>query len=239
MLYGIVNTLELLVAIDTTTGLATAVGTIAWDTGVYFGNVPDMSFDSTGNLYVWREPCDDDLYRVDKTTAVATRVGEAGVGTAAVGLAFDSTDTLYMKTSNTLYTVDTTTGATSFQVSASFGVRLVNMLAFDESDVLYTGSRNGAQPLVTLDVATGAVTEIGPTGIPFLSALAFQPILNENEPPVADAGPDQTVECTGTPLAGCATVTLNGAPPGTPGRVTRMATRSPTPGPGLIPIPRS
>ena len=126
LLDGIVNTLELLVAIDTTTGLATAVGTIAWDTGVYFGNVPDMSFDSTGNLYVWREPCDDDLYRVDKTTAVATRVGEAGVGTAAVGLAFDSTDTLYMKTSNTLYTVDTTTGATSFQVSASFGVRLVN-----------------------------------------------------------------------------------------------------------------
>lgn len=37
-----------------------------------------MSFNSSGELYVWREPLDDDLYKVDKATGVAKLVGESG-----------------------------------------------------------------------------------------------------------------------------------------------------------------
>ena len=55
-------------------------------------------------------------------------------------------------------------------------------------------------PLPGDDLATG------------LTAAQLGQVVNwaSNQPPVADAGPDQTVECTGIPLAGCADVTLDG-----------------------------
>ena len=66
-----------------------------------------------------------------------------------------------------------------------------------------------------MDPTTGVLTVIGPHNLDFLSALAFEPVTNR--PPVADAGEDQTVECTGTPSAGCATVVLDGSGSSDPG----------------------
>lgn len=179
VLYGIDNNSDQLLTLNTTTGAGTVVATITWVGGVgCHNNVPDMSFDSQGNLYAWREPCDDDLYRIDKVTGVATAVGNSGVGTARVGLAFDSNDQLYMKSFADVWRIDTNTGAATFVVGIP-AFETSNIAAFDENDVLYTGRRGGGSPLMTLDLNTGALTVVGNTGIPQLSAIAFERIANQ------------------------------------------------------------
>jgi hypothetical protein len=191
ILYGIVNggrfpdtSPELLVTINTSTGAATVVTPITWSTpsacGFEFNNVPDMSFDSNGQLFAWRDPCDDDLYRVNKVSGVATRVGESFVGTAAVGLAFDSQDRLYLKVFGSLFEMNTTTGAATFVGGISLFSQ--NMLAFDENDVAYTGARGGGSPLIRFNVSDGLATIVGNTNIPTLADLAFERIANQ--PPV-------------------------------------------------------
>ena len=194
VLYAIDNDTDQLLTLNTTTGAGTVVATVAWpDEGCNFGfnQVPDMSFDSQGNLYAWREPCDDDLYRIDKVTGVATFVGDAALSTAEVGLAFDSHDNLYMKSYQDVWRIDTNTGAATFVAGFPFSATS-NIAAFDENDVLYTGSRGGGSPLMTLDLNTGALTVVGNTGIRQLSAIAFERIANQ--PPVCTAASPSVAE---------------------------------------------
>jgi hypothetical protein len=46
-----------------------------------------LTANSSGALYGWYDPGSDDLMSIDKTTGVATLVGESGLGTAFHGLA--------------------------------------------------------------------------------------------------------------------------------------------------------
>jgi hypothetical protein len=190
VLYGVANGSgvgppETLVTIDVNTGAATFVATVSWPPGLCgsANNVPDMTFNSAGVLYGWRDPCDDDLYIIDKATGAATRVGESFMGTAQFGLAFNSADQLFGKVSNTVYSINTTTGQGTFH--SSIFQFLQNMLAFDENDVAWSGNRNAGSPIYTFNINGGPATLVGHTNIPFLAALAFERI--SNQPPVCSA----------------------------------------------------
>lgn len=198
ILYGIANrprfggSATTLLTINTTTGVATPVAAITWPAGDCgdIGNSPDMSFNSSGVLYAWRDPCDDDAYTIDKVTGVPTLVGESFMGTAAFGLAFNSADELFGKIVGSIYRINTTTGQGTFH--SNLFVTLQNMLAFDENDVAWSGSRFPGSPIYTFDINGGPVTHVGNTNIPFLAALAFERITNQA--PVCDAAAPSLAE---------------------------------------------
>jgi hypothetical protein len=128
-LYGhvsdIFNTGTQLIAINAATGAGSAIGSTGQQ-------IPDMAFDSSGQLYAWSEfgsSSFDNLFTIDKATGAATLVGASGIGTFNTGLAFDNMGTLYVKPSGVLYTVDKTTGAATFV--EALGTPLNNALAFD------------------------------------------------------------------------------------------------------------
>jgi hypothetical protein len=188
VLYGIANNTDQLLTINTTTGVGTVVANMSWPFGVCgsLAQVPDMSFDSNGNLFAWRDPCDDDVYRVDKVTGVATPVGESFIGTARIGIAFDSNDQLWVKNIAQSFTINTTTGAATFVANLECCSHQ-NMLAFDENDVAYTGGRSFGSPLYIIDLTSSALTFVGNTNIPNLAALAFERF--SNQPPVCSGSP--------------------------------------------------
>lgn len=93
-----------LIEIDLATGAGTPIGTGA---GMYVNN---PTVNSAGQLYAWSEDSDD-LVTLDKTTGVATVVGDSGVSTYEHGLAFDRSGDLYFVNGDgEVYTIDTTTG---------------------------------------------------------------------------------------------------------------------------------
>ena len=132
-----------LLEISLDTGAGTPIGVHGWGLGDTWGPdddaaaVTNIAVNSSGQMYGWWDPNQDDLVAIDKSTGVATWVGESGVGTFANGLAFDSSDTLYMVNGDgDYYTVDPTTGTASeagdLEEFAHHGV-------FDLSTDLYYG----------------------------------------------------------------------------------------------------
>lgn len=108
-------------------------------------------------------------------TLVAGSVDSSGIFTFSTGMAFDSTNRLYVKTSSDLFDVDPGTGVGTFLVTFD-ALDTRNMLAIDETNTLYTASRGGAGKLATIDPGTGVITPKALShGIAKISALAFQP----------------------------------------------------------------
>ncbi len=166
VLYGWVSGTGL-ITIDTSTGAGTLVGS---------GNaiqVPDLAFDASGTLYGWYEPHADDLLTIDTSTGASTDVGDAGISTLQTGLAVAPDGTIYVKTDYNVYSVNPTTGATSFVKDLDRGMD--NILAYDSTGTLFTGLRNGngGFDLYTADLSTGATTYVGTNDRSNLSALAF------------------------------------------------------------------
>ncbi len=94
-------------------------------------------------------------------------------------MAFDGAS-LYLKTGATsIYTVDTTTGVTSF-IGDLTGNELANALAFDSTHELYSFHRTGPSKsggpanLYSIDLAGLSSTLVGNTGIAYLSAITFR-----------------------------------------------------------------
>ena len=151
-----------LVTIDTATGDATFVGNY----GSGFNAVAGLAWDPvTGTLY-GMDSSTDSLITIDPATGVGTAVGSDG------GL------------NRRLYTVDTGTGAAT--VIAPFTPDLgtansIGALAFDPgNDILYgvggTALNDFDYTLYTIDVATAALTSVGPLGLTGGNAgLAFDP----------------------------------------------------------------
>ena len=185
VMYGVVNDSNFtdgdncsggsrLISIDPATGNATNIGSMGT------GNIPDISFDPFGTLYAWSESSDD-LYKINLGTGAATKVGECNCGTAATGLAVDSKGAMYLKNWDTLSRMSHGTGA---RVNEIFLDDLPhNLLAFDDSDVLFTVKRTGGSDgfsgstgyiLQTINIATGALTDVGDeVAIGGLSAIEF------------------------------------------------------------------
>jgi hypothetical protein len=154
-------------------------------------NFPDMTFSANGTCYAWSE-FGDDVFTIDLTTGIPTRVGESGVGTLQTGLAFDHNDTLFMKNSNRLLTVNRFTGAAVVVDTIPSGVSR-NALEIAENGTLFTLDAN--RHLATINRATNTIVPLNPASSPQLAAISFRsgPAL----PPVTQAaGSDVTVSAT-------------------------------------------
>jgi len=177
-----------LITIDPVTGAGTEVGPIGPGRGI-----SDVAFRPSDNtLYAHRINCPNLIYTIDVGTGAGTVIGDVMTDQCLGGdaLEFSSANTLYLAASYnggsgpyTLYTVDQSSGATTPFVSltypASFGgLARANAMKFDPATGVLvctvTTSLGGDGPyfLATIDIATGVVTEIGPT-VADLDGLVF------------------------------------------------------------------
>ena len=175
-----------LVTIDPLTARVTPIG--PFNTGVTNAQgVPatmaDLAFTPAGQLYGVASLNRPDLYAIDLLTGQATLVGSSGVdvSTSGGGLAVSPAGVFYgTPTASRFGTYDPATGTYTNIGQPTFpaGGGAYGALAFDGT-TLYglNGAGPGTPPathLVTIDPATGAVTDIGPS-VGGLDAIAFAP----------------------------------------------------------------
>jgi len=148
-----------LITIDPLTGVGTPIGT---GHGLGSGASVTATSNSTGQVYSWWDPSQDDLLLYNTTTGLATRVGESSLGTGGHGLAFDAADVLYLVQSD-VWTISTTTGAST--LVGSLGV-IAHHGDFHPTSGLYFGIDNygaGTKNLVIADLSTFSVVNTLPT----------------------------------------------------------------------------
>jgi len=183
-----VDKTPVLITIDPVTGAGTEVGPIGPGRGI-----SDIAFRPSDNtLYAHRINCPNLIYTIDVGTGAGTVIGDVLTASCLGGdaLEFSSANTLYLAASYnggsgpyTLYTVDQSSGAATPFVSltypASFGgLARANAMKFDPATGVLvctvTTSFGGGGPnfLAMIDIATGVVTEIGPT-VTDLDGLVF------------------------------------------------------------------
>jgi hypothetical protein len=175
---GIMGAYNGLITIDMTTGAGTPVGS-GWGSPAAITNV---TTNSSGQMYGWWDPGQDDLVRIDKSAGTFSLVGESGVGTATNGLSFDNSNVLWMVNGGgEVYTVDPITGAAvstgSIGITAHHG-------DFDPTSGLYFGiDTTGSNPknLVVANLALGTVVDTRPT-IDGLHTLTFVPEASVPDP---------------------------------------------------------
>jgi len=154
LLYGSEVASHTLMLIDPIDGSWTAVGT--FDVCTLSG----LAYDSGADILYGIAPCTDNIYVIDRETAVATRVGPAGalgVGNAN-GLAYDpNADVLYAtdNNSNTLLTVDRVTGAGTVVAEISGGFSEIEGLGFDARDNVLYGLTQLQRRIVSIDPHNG------------------------------------------------------------------------------------
>lgn len=169
-----------LYTIDPTTGVSTLVGNmgvemtdIALSNGVMFG----VSFPVSGP---------DSLYAINPSTGAATLIGPTGVFLNALQFSPDGT-TLYAAggaplcgptpphptACDTLYTVNTTTGAAT-PVGAAGSYNSSGDLEF-ASNLYLTSATSTTDQLFTVDPTTGAGTPLGDIGYAQVYGLAYVP----------------------------------------------------------------
>jgi hypothetical protein len=168
-----------LFTIDPATGAATLIGAA----GVL--QASDLSFNAGGTLFAWRQGANQ-LATVNLATGVPTSLGASGIaGTTGGGLALNGAGTAFLsatQATGTLDTVNTATGAGTTGptiTGAVFGASM-NAMAFSGATLFAVNSNNGGTAsthLVTINTATGAVTDIGALpndtdGMAFFTPLA-------------------------------------------------------------------
>jgi hypothetical protein len=121
------------------------------------------------------------LYTINKSTGVATLIGNTGFFFGSI--AFAPNGTLYMSGANlgpmggqvgdALLTINPATAAplTTIPVSDFFGA-----LAFDSTNNTLIGGTGDQHQLFRINPATGAGTLIGDTGLNFIGDLDFHPV---------------------------------------------------------------
>lgn len=170
---------------DSTTWAPTRVGT------THIGT-PDIAFDASGTLFGRMKSQDgldpqfnnhdiDRLVMLDPRTGKATQIGNVAPDSHPfqVGLAVDANDRLILKgnvNNNvvTVFEVSKTSGVLNRVVDLSASSNSISVLAFDKNNQAYSVEyKSGAAWLQTLDLTTGAVTNLGSLGAIPISALAF------------------------------------------------------------------
>jgi hypothetical protein len=161
-----------LIEINPLTGAGTPIGA-----GFGLGDpVVAITSDSGGQIFGWYEPNDDDLAAISTVTGFAAVVGDSGLGTANLGLAFDGADNLFLVNGGgDTYSIDPVTGG---------AVSLYNLGAtahhgdFNPDDGLYYGIEGtagfGSKNLVvaSLTLGAGSVVDTLPT-VDDLHAVTF------------------------------------------------------------------
>jgi len=172
-----------LVSIDPNSGMVTFIG--------FFGvgtTMADLTFDTTTSTLFGTGALNGNLYTVNPATGVATLVGDAGfapLSTVGNGLAataggqlFGSPQgssgplVLFNKSNGSVTTVATLSGA-------PFPTGAIGAMAFNAAGTLFGVNIDQSIPtsrladLVTIDTGTGAVTNVGATGVNNLDAIVF------------------------------------------------------------------
>jgi hypothetical protein len=171
-----------LVTINPATGLVTVIG--SFNAGpVNSAGTPatmaDIAFDSAGNLFGIGSVAGPQLYSINIATGKATVIGSTGLtSTTGGGLSINPTDLFYGTPTSTRFgTYNSSTGAYTNIANPTKPVGgAYSALAFNGS-ALY-GLNLGAAAathLVTIDPATGAVTDVG-ASVNFLDSIAFGPV---------------------------------------------------------------
>lgn len=195
VLYGVTglespNFKRNLVSINPATGAATVIGAIVDpDFGSSLG-LTDLSFRSDGTLFGISP---NNMYTINLSNAALTEIGATGENPPGGGLAFSPSGTLFSAglATGTLDTLNTSTGArtvgptlTNSPHAGSLGA--MTALAFNSAGTLFGSDSDRAQngattvsvDLVTINTATGVVTNVGalPNDI---DAIAFGPAVPE------------------------------------------------------------
>jgi hypothetical protein len=175
-----------LLTINPANGSVTVVG--SFNAGS--ATMTDLAFDASGNLYGISSSGGANLFTINVSTAAATKVGGSGVAfTEGGGLAISSAGIFYSAPIPGEYgTYDPGTGAYTHITAPANPAGASGSyvaLAFNGSilygDDLVAGSGGGVTHLVTIDPATGTVTDIGPS-VTHLDAIAFQPAAAASAP---------------------------------------------------------
>ncbi len=147
--------------VNPATGASTHVG---GPTGV--SGILAMKFAPDGTLYA-ASLSTNMLYTIDLATGIATPVGNLGFS-GVMDIAFDSKGQLY-GLSNNLYKINRTTGAGTLFTALSDGNLMA--LTIDPLGRFLATDYSGNSPLYQINTATGALTSLGITGIPYSMAL--------------------------------------------------------------------
>lgn len=151
-------------------------------------NIMGMTCSPDGTLYAVGQsdsanPDFNSLYAVDRKTGLASRIGATGVLDPSdpsgfsgflMALAFAPDGTLYGVNTNSLFSIDPSTGLAT-KVVDIVGVPLVMGLAIDSDGNFYVS--NFLPPpssIYALNVATGVATPILNTGLPMVHNIAFK-----------------------------------------------------------------
>jgi hypothetical protein len=183
---GATNTQARLVSINPATAQVTVIG--SFNTGAVNANgdpatMADIGFDpTTGTLYGVGSIGGPQLYSINLTTGQATVVGSTGLtSTSGGGMAVSSAGTVYGTPTSTRYgTYNKSTGAYTNIANPTKPLGgAYAALDFNNTGVLY-GLDLGPGPalateLVTFDLATGTVTNVG-SSVTALDAIAFATI---------------------------------------------------------------
>jgi hypothetical protein len=166
-----------LLTINPSNGLVTVVG--SYNVGSV--TMTDLAFDSSGNLYGISSTGGANLYSINLSAAQATEIGLSGLSfTEGGGLAISSGGVFYSAPIPGEYgTYNPTTGAYTHITAPATpaGGGSYGALAFDGS-TLYGDNLvapAGTTHLVTIDPATGNVTDLG-ASVTHLDAIAFVPL---------------------------------------------------------------
>ncbi len=140
-----------LVEVDPVTAHVTAIG-------AFGSRLTDIAIDPTsGNIY-GVSGSSDGFYSINKTTGLASRVGNTGLPPqAGGGLAANHAGVIYGTNNMTLYTYNKNTGLAT-PVGNTRVVNLIDALAFDSTNILYGiegggGANNRQRKLVTIGSA--------------------------------------------------------------------------------------
>lgn len=161
-LYAIDYTDNLLVTIDTATGVRTVIGSLSGGNGFWAG----MTAAVDGTLFASTTNCgtNSTLYTIDPETAAVTLVGPIAPNTCILDIAINAQGEMYgvdIQTNN-LYQIDPNTGAGTVVGSLGVNAQFLQGLDFDQATgVLYWAAYTLLGEMRVIDTSTGASASLG------------------------------------------------------------------------------
>lgn len=159
-----------LIEINPVTGAGTPIGA-----GTGLTAAATLTVDSSGQLYTWSEPDDDDLAIIDKVTGVARLVGDSGLTTQTLGLDFDARGILYLVNfDGEVFTINPINGAATFvgTIGETAHHGKFHPVTGDYVGIDVADPTIAARNLVVADFASFTVLDRVPTA-DFLHTIAF------------------------------------------------------------------
>jgi sugar lactone lactonase YvrE len=129
-----------------------------------------LAFGRDGTLY-GSSPITQSLYRIDLTTGKPVKIGPFGVN-GIMDLAMDADDGLWANTQTAIYRVDPASGEATLAVRVT-GASMLMGITFDASGGLLATTYEPQSMLYRIDLATGAASMVGSTGLSFVHSAEF------------------------------------------------------------------